>query len=189
MNELTAGKITKAQAVNGAIRDIFTRFRSSRYVQNFSFAVVTFDENSQLHTPITAATDIDDNGNYDPLEHHGGSTNIGTGLLEAKRIADDFLQNAPREIPSTVVIVVLSDGRDVDGGVETRRIAEEIKRDPAITICSTYLATVGSHDSEAQEHLKNLASDPGSYKAVCDGDSLRKFFNSSLARSINGEIL
>ena len=190
MEGLTAGKITKAQAVNGAVRDIFTRFRKSRYVRNFSFAVVTFDQNAQLHTPITAATDIDDDENYDPMKDHGGGTNIGAGLLEAKRIAGDFLRKAPQDVPTTVVIVVMSDGRDGEGGVtdpaETRRIAEEIKRNPAITICSTYFAEMGSQDPQAQDHLRALASDSGNnYKTVYDAESLRAFFLASLSVNTN----
>jgi Mg-chelatase subunit ChlD len=190
MEEPTAGNITKAQAVNVAVREVFTRFRRSRYKRNFSFAVVTFDQNAQPHTPITAATDIDDSGNYDPMENHGGGTNIGAGLLEAKRIAGDFLRKAPQDPAAMVVIIVMSDGRDGEGGAtdpaETRRIAEEIKRNPAITICSTYFAGMGSQDPQAQDHLRALASDSGNnYKTVYDAESLRAFFRDSLSINTN----
>lgn len=190
MAELTDGNITKAQAVNEAVRAVFTRFKQSIYVRNFSFAVVTFDENAQAHTPVTAGTDLDDHGNYDPMLNHGGGTNIGAGLLEAKRVADEFLRRAPRGVPTTAVIVVMSDGRDGGGGVVdpayTLRIAEEIKRNQAIKICSTYFAPVGSQDVHAQEHLKLLSTSPGNnYKTVYDADSLRQFFYASLSTNPN----
>jgi Mg-chelatase subunit ChlD len=190
MEEMTVNNITKAQAVNGAVRDIFTRFKRSRYARNFSFAVVTFDGNAQLHTPIIAAIDVNDDADYDPVKHHGGGTNIGSGLLEARRVAGEFLRKASRDLPTTVVIVVMSDGRDGDGGVgdpaETRRIAEEIKGNPTITICSTYFATSGSQSAQEQEQLKHLASNPSlNYKTVYDAESLRTFFYASLSTNTN----
>jgi Mg-chelatase subunit ChlD len=186
MSEPAAGNISKAEAVNSAVRGLFTRFRQSRYVKNFSFSVVTFDENAQLHTPVTAAIDVNDDGNYDPLQNHGGGTNIGSGLLEAKRVAEDFLRQAPRGVPSSVVLVVMSDGRDGEGGVvnpaESVRIAEEIKRNPVITVCSTYFAGLGSQDAAAQEHLRHLASNPTKgYQTVHDAESLRGFFLESMS--------
>ncbi len=189
MHELAADNITKAQAVNTAVRKIFERFRESTKAKNFSFAVVTFDEEAQLHTPVTATIGINDSGNYDPTKHHGGGTNIATGLLEAKRIANEFLRGAPPEVPTTVVIIVMSDGRDGDGGVgdpeETRRIAEEIKRSSAITICSTYFAGIDRKDRQEQDHLKSLASNPmNNYKTVYDAESLREFFYTSLSTTI-----
>jgi Mg-chelatase subunit ChlD len=189
MHEMAAGNITKAQAVNKAVRDILKRFRNSTQAKNFSFAVVTFDEDAQLHTPVTTAGSVNDSGDYDPTKQHDGATNIATGLLEAKRIADEFLRGAPREVPTTVVMVVMSDGRDGDGGVgdpaETRRIAEEIKRSSAITICSTYFAGVDRKDQQEQDHLKSLASNPvNNYTTVYDAESLRDFFYHSLSTSV-----
>jgi Mg-chelatase subunit ChlD len=190
MHEPTADGKTKTQAVDTAVRDIFARFKESRYAKNFSFAVVTFDEDAQMHTPITPAIALNKDGDYDPMKHHGGATNIATGLLEAKRIANEFLRDAPREEHPTVVIVLMSDGRDGDGGVgdpeETRRIAEEIKRNQAITICSTYFAGADRQDQQEQDQLKSLASNPvNNYKTVYDAESLRRFFYASLSSNTN----
>ncbi len=186
MNEPISDENTKAQAVNKAVREIFGRLRRSTKAKNFSLSVVTFDQNAQLHTPVTAATDVDENGNYDPTQNHGGATNIATGLLEAKRVAGEFLRSAPRGVPTTVVIVLMSDGRDGDGGVgdpaETLRIAEDIKRNQAITICSTYFAGEGARIPQEEENLKLLASNSASnYKPAYDLESLRNFFFGSLS--------
>ena len=44
MGQQAHGGITKAQAVNRAVRGLFTYFRHSRLAHHFSFAVITFDE-------------------------------------------------------------------------------------------------------------------------------------------------
>jgi Mg-chelatase subunit ChlD len=190
MQEKTDDGPTKAQSVDATVREIFARFKRSRYVKNFSFSVVTFDQSAQMHTPVTAAINLTDNGSYDPMKNHGGATNIAIGLLEAKRISGEFLRSAPRGVPTTVVIVVMSDGRDGEGGVgdpeETRRIAEEIKRNPAITICSTYFAGAGRQDQQEEDNLKALASNPmTNYKTVHDAETLRNFFYTSLSVNPN----
>lgn len=188
MEETTKGNITKAQAVNDSVRNVLTRFKRSRYVKNFSFAVVTFDEQAKVHTPTTAAIDINDDGDFDPMRGHGGATNIGGGLIEAKRIAGDFLRKGPRDT-SSVVIIVMSDGRDCECGVgdpeQTLRIAEEIKSNPGITICSTYFAAIDGQDQSEQDHLMKIASDPSKhYKTVSDAESLRAFFMASLSTTV-----
>jgi uncharacterized protein YegL len=186
MKESISDGITKAQAVDTAVREIFGRLRRSTKAKNFSLSVVTFDQNAQLHTPVTPATEVDDNGNYDPAENHGGGTNIATGLLEAKRVAGEFLRSAPRGVPTSVVIVLMSDGRDGDGGVgdpeATRHIAEDIKQNPAITICSTYFAGEDARVPQEEENLRFLASNPAkNYRPAYDLESLRNFFFGSLS--------
>lgn len=185
MAEPSAGKISKAQAVNGAVREMLTRFSVSRHKRNFSFAVVTFDESATVHTRVTAAADIDDNADYDPIRDHGGGTNIGAGLRQAQRIAEDFLRTAPQDIPSSVVIIVMSDGAD-GNAPETMRVAEEVKRNPAVTICTTFFAEVGSPNPEAQDHLRAMASYPATgFKTVYDAETLRKFFIASVSAGTN----
>lgn len=193
MAEPARGKMTKAQAVNAAVREMFTRFSVSRYKRNFSFAVVTFDSKAKTQIPVTLAPDIDDNADYDPMREHGGGTDIGSGLREAQKIAEDFLRNASQDIPASAVIVVMSDGLDGQGGVgnsaETLRIAEDIKGNKDITICSTYFAKVGASDAAAQDHLRAIASNPATgYKTVYDDETLRKFFIASVSTGTNLEV-
>lgn len=190
MSEAAMGKLTKAQAVNGAVREMLTRFSVSRHKRNFSFAVVTFDEEAAVHTPVTPATEINDNADYDPMRNHGGGTSIGAGLAEARRVAEEFLRQAPDDIPSSVVIVVMSDGRDGEGvpsiQAETLRVADDIKGNPAVTICTTYFAGVAGPDAVAQDHLRALASYPATgFKTVYDAETLRKFFIASVSAGTN----
>jgi uncharacterized protein YegL len=185
MGEASEGKATKAQAVNDGVREVLTRFSISRHKRNFSFAVVTFDERASVHTPVTPATEIDDNADYDPMRMHGGGTNIGAGLREAQRIAEEFLRNSPEDLPSSVVIVVMSDGEDGDPS-GSLRLAEEIKKNPQITICATYFGQVGAVEPAAQDHLKALATSPATgFKTIYDAETLRKFFIASVSTGTN----
>lgn len=185
MADLAEGKISKAHAVDGAVREMLTRFMVSRYKQNFSFAVVAFDDHASVHTPITSAVDIDDRANYDPMRNHGGGTNIGAGLREAWRIAKEFLRTTPEDIPASVVIVVMSDG--LDGAPDrTLHLAKEIKSNPEIMICTTYFAQIGAVEQEAQDHLRALATHPTTdFGTVYDAETLRKFFITSVSARTN----
>jgi curved DNA-binding protein CbpA len=178
-------KISKAQSVSVGVREMLTRFSVSRKKRNFSFAVVTFDEQARVHTPATPVEEIDDNADYDPLKGHGGGTDIGAGLREARRIAEEFLRASPEDMPASVVIVVMSDGLDFEPA-DTLRVAEEIKGNPRVTLCSTYFGQVGTVEPEAQEHLRALATDPvNGFKTVYDAESLRKFFEASVSTGTN----
>ena len=183
------GRVTKAQAVNGVVRNMLRRFKRSRHQRNFSFAVVTFDHNARLHTTVTPATDIDDSQDYDPTNQHGGGTWMGSGLREAHRIAMNFLAMAPQDRPASVVIVLMSDGRDGEGGAgsssETLRVAEEIKSNPQITICTTFFGGPGSSSADAEAHLRALASQPTGYQTSHDAEELRKFFIASFTSGTN----
>jgi hypothetical protein len=80
-----------------------------------------------------------------------------------------------------VVIVVMSDGMD-DDPTSTLRIAEDIRRDPAVTIATTYFRGLGEFDQNAQDHLRALASNPETgFQTVHDADTLRKFFIASVS--------
>ncbi len=185
MGEEAVGKVTKAQSVNCAVREMLTRFSVSRHKRNFAFAVVAFDDQASVHTPITPAAEIDDNTDYDPMRGHGGGTDISAGLREAQRIADEFLRTAPDDIPSSVVIVVMSDGLDGEPA-GSLRLAEEIKRNPAVTICTTYFSQVGAVEPQAQDHLRALATYPATgFKTVYDAETLRKFFIASVSAGTN----
>lgn len=179
MTDDAEGRITKAQAVNVAVREMLGRFKRSRYRRNFSFAVVAFDDSATVHTPVTPAEAIDDGADYDPTPKHGGNTDIGSGLREAQRLADEFLRDAPGDLSSSVVIMVMSDGMD-DNPTSTLRIAEDIRRDPDVTVTTTYFRGLSEFDQNAQDHLRALASNPDTgFQTVHDADTLRKFFIAS----------
>ena len=166
--------------------------RSSK--KDFSIAVVTFDTNAAVHTSITRVHDdqgntIDDNADYNPLNGHGGGTDIGEGLKVAHSLAEQFLSSAPtNSVPHSVVVVVMSDGMSNGDPVA---IANRMKHNPKITICSTLFARKGENDQESQQAqalLKEIASSPVHYKTVYDAETLRKFFVASVSSGKNVNI-
>ena len=186
------GNMTKAQAVSLATRELLTRFKVSRYANNFDFAVVTYDHAAAVHTHPTPAVSIDDNASYDPMAAHGGGTNIAAGLQKARELVEAFLAQAPAEgVPHSAVIVVMSDGecQNPDG---TRQEAQLIKSGPngsRVTVCSTLFATVGAPNGQAEALLKEIASDPvQNYKTVYDANTLRGFFIASMS-SASGTVI
>ena len=175
------GGMTKADAVNGAVRDLLTRFKASRQKSNFSFALVTFDEAAGVRLPITAAAAVDDNADYDPQAGRGGGTFIGSGLEEAKTLAQTFLASARKDIPASVVIVVMSDG-ECGNPDRSVAVANALKTTERVTLCATHFARVGHADPDAQATLKEIATDKvRGYKTVYDAESLRAFFIASVS--------
>jgi Mg-chelatase subunit ChlD len=174
------GKLTKADAVNRALRDLFTRFKASKKRENFSFAVVTFDGSAKSRMGVTAAGQVDDYADYDPRQGHGGGTFIGAGLEEAQSIAEAFLQNARPDLPASVVLVVMSDGA-CGKGAQTKAIADRIKQNPKVTVCAAYFAVKGQSGTGVLNTLEDIASDPlNGCKTVWDAETLRAFFISSV---------
>ncbi len=80
-----------ADNVNVSVRDFLGFFKNSSIKNNFSIAVVTFDDNATVHTPITPLADIDDYADYNPVNNgHGGRTFIGGALQKAEELAKEF---------------------------------------------------------------------------------------------------
>jgi uncharacterized protein YegL len=187
VQDRTIGGICKSDAANDAIRGMLTRFKVSRYADDFSFGVISFDDHASLKTPVTTTKLIDDNGDYNPSVGHGGGTNIGAGLELAQTVALDFLQQNQNDgIPLSVVIVVMSDGM-CGSPDHTRDVATRIKQIPKITVCATLFAQTGAPNAEMREAenlLRDVATDPViNYKTTYDAETLRKFFTASVSSS------
>ena len=184
MTEPDSAGMSKAQATDMAIRDVFTRFKDSSMSQSFSFAVITYGETTDLRLPITkVGPDLDDTADYNPLQGHGRGTNIYAALEEAEKVASEFLnQYKVGSVKHSVVIVVMSDGRCSDPQ-STVQVANRIKNRPdqKIKICSVLFETQGRHpDGEAL--LKQIATDPNTdYTMVHDMGTLRDFFIRSVS--------
>jgi Mg-chelatase subunit ChlD len=191
MTEQAVGNISKAQATNNATRELFTRFKVSRVARNFSFALVTFDSIPQVRLqPTEVGPMLDDNADYNPLNGHGGGTNIYAALEEAEQIVNSYLASAPLGgVPYSVVILIMSDGCCSDPS-RTKQVADRIKNGPngsRIRICSSLFATVGSTDVAGETLLREVASDPVmGYKTVYDGETLRAFFEKSMSAASGG---
>ena len=181
----STAKISLAQSVSYAVRNTFSRFKASAYSNNFSFAVVYYDEKARVEVDITATKQTNDSRAYDPTVGLGGKTSIGAGLKEAKKLAEKFLAvQTEGGITKSVVIVVLSDGLDMTQA-ETVSVANALKSNPNITITTCFFETLGGDADmiqEASTFLKGLCSDPVSgFINTSDPEVIRRFFVASVS--------
>jgi len=182
MSDLALNGMRKDTCVAVATSEVLGRFQASTKRENFCFTVVTFDNQARQTMPVTAAMDVDLYADYTPQPVARGGTFIGSGLEIAGSIANEFL-NTDEGVPKSVVIVILSDGMDTNGSdTETLRIARRLKENPKVTICACYFAQRGEHNPDAEQHLRNIASNPATcYKTVYDPETIRSFFIASLS--------
>lgn len=185
MQAIGDGNISLADSVNRAVREFLGYLKNSSIANNFSFAVITFDNNAKVHTPITELPKVDDFGDYNPMNGHGGGTFIGGALAEAEKLASQFL-NTPEalSIPHDVRIIVMSDGLCQAPDV-TKEVAANLKQNDKIMICSslfTQAAKAGETEtSEAKTVLADIASAANLYKTTYKETDLRQFFISSMS--------
>jgi uncharacterized protein YegL len=185
MTEKTTGSLTKAEAVNLAVKETLTRFKVSRKKNCFSFSVVAFGDQAKVATNIQKATDIDDYADYNPLQYFNNgtgssSTNIASGLTEALEIANIFINTKESNVPHKVAIVLLTDGM-CNYEKETKRIADEIKQYPGIQIFCCCLEGIGDSKPDAMTLLQYIATNPSTgYRTVYDKDTIRGFFVNSV---------
>lgn len=186
MLDMAAGKVSKGEAVNQAIRSTLSRFKVSSQKESFDFAMVAFSDRATIRLQPTPATQIDDLEDYDPTHGLGGGTNIWTGLEEAEHLANDYLaREVPGGVPHKVCLVLLSDGGCSNPG-QTQAVAERIKTGPngsRITIATVFLATIGQVDTQGEQLLRSVASSPTLTANAYDCETLRKFFTRSMSMS------
>lgn len=185
MTDKAAMNSTKAKEVNAAVMELFNRLNVSRVKQNFSFSCIKFDESATVSLqPTTFDFTQLMNENYDPTIGKSGGTQIFEGLNEAKRLADNFLNNAPSDgVPHKVLILLMSDGMCFQPQT-TVAVASNLKSNPKILIACAYFGTVGENDTDAQKLLKEISTDPSTYyTTVYDGEALRAFFERSISQS------
>ena len=188
MQAIGDGNISLAENVNRAVREFLGYFKNSSIANNFSIAVISFDNNAKVHTPITELSKVDDFGDYNPMNGHGGGTFIGGALAEAENLASQFL-NSPEasSIPHDVRLIVMSDGLCQVPDV-TKEISERLKQCSKIMLCSALVAQTAkvseSETIEAKTILADMASASNLYKTLytqrAEAD-LRQFFISSMS--------
>lgn len=188
MSDQLAGKLTKAQIVDQAVKDLLNRLIVSKNNQDFSISLVSFDEHCRVHTFPTRVTDkkgrkIDADADYDPTKSHGGGSDIAQALKEAHVLAEEFLSGAKAdEVPHSVVIVLMSNGVSQ---TDPLSVANYIKENPNITLCSSLFTSKDeTHPviDQAREILEQIATSPEHYVEVHDGETLRDFFIDSVSR-------
>jgi len=188
VDELNMDKIPKGKAVSQAVRGVFNRFKDSRKEECFSFAVVAYDEKAKVVMDITEVKDINSEEDYNPTIGMGGVTYIYRGLEKAKEIADKFFAMPnPMEVGRSVVIVVLSDGLDMEEK-ETKRVLAQITKNSSIKVASCFFETLGAkkeYMDKCREYMEGLASEATLFQSVATIEGVRKFFTASVSGIIS----
>jgi uncharacterized protein YegL len=174
-----------ADNVNQAVREFLGFFKRSTFVNNFSIAVVTFDNQVTIHTPTIELSNIDDFADYNPMIGHGGGTYIGGALEVAEQLATQFLNSSEaNSIPHDVRIIVMSDGLCQVPDL-TKSVSDRLKQNDKVMLCSclfTETAKIGETEiKEARTVLSDIASAANLYKTVYGEGDLRQFFISSMS--------
>ena len=192
MKEQTAQHISKADAVTSAVNDLFSRFKYSSISRNFDFAIVNYDHRSIVKMQPTPVKDIDDHGDYNPMDGLGGATYISEGLKDAKKIAEKYLsQEIDGGLPHSVVVLVMTDGVDMSKE-QTRSVADQLKQfggkddkgNPKVKVCGCFFETLGAEAkamNECIDYVKGLCSSPVDFSSVSNVDQLRAFFIASMS--------
>lgn len=188
MSEKGHNNLTKAQEVEMGMREMFSRFDASRVKNNFSFSCIKFDTSATVSLPPTPFKDVDYfSEDFNPLNGKGGGTHIFEALIEAQRVAEQFLNNAPQGgVRHSAVILLMSDGMCFEPQT-TIDVSNKIKNIGGIDLACAFLTEIGVSNEEtndAKSLMQIIATDPiRYYSTVYDGESLRKFFEASISQS------
>ena len=185
-------RLTKGEAVSIATCEFFERIADSTEKKNFCFSVVYYDTDSKLRMDITDAEKLKTRDSYNPVEGMGGGTYISEGLKKAHEVANRFLTSKEdSQLSKSVIIIVMSDGVDMRKE-ETRRVAEDLKKNENIQLATCFFETLGADEDamrECQEYMKALASKPNLYKPAANAEDLRAFFMDSMAVASPAKII
>lgn len=174
---------TKAEEVDSGVLGLYSRFNASRMKQNLSFACIKFDDTPTVvlnPTKFDITTLMKED--YNPAKGKGGGTHTYAALETAKQMAETFLNGAPKEgVPHQVVILLMTDGECAQPQ-RTIDIANQIKANPKVQIACAFFGKVGVVATDAQNMLKQVASNATFYTTVYDGETLRTFFERSVSK-------
>jgi uncharacterized protein YegL len=166
---------TKADEADVATRTFVGRMQHSRHVDNFFLAGVSFSHKvTPDFIPLQPMAEVDETGDYNPLDPQGQGTAMGDALATAREIAEEFLATSS-EFPRSAVIILMTDGMN-NHGQDPLKIAEEIKQNEQIVLCA---AGYGKGSGIDDLTLQKIVSRPDCYVRAYNPEELRKFFEAS----------
>lgn len=175
----------KAEIVDSVARSLIGRLARGRQAQSFFCAACRFAEEADTLLEICRVTEVPSDVRLMPLFAPHQGTFLGAGLELAERLLHQWFHvwdHGP--LPTSAVLIVMSDGRDTDGTQrrpeETFAIADRLRRLPGLTICSTYFEAAEAETVEAVNTLKRIATNPTKhYCRTTSAEELRHFFLAS----------
>jgi len=188
MEEKTARGISKAETVSRVLNDLFSRLKCGRIRNCYSFSIVNYDHRSIVRMRPTPVRDIDDHGDYNPMEGLGGGAYISEGLKDAKKIAEEFLsQSQGGGLPRHVVMMIMTDGVDMSQA-ETISLANYLRHMDNVTVAGCFFETIGADTKgtdRCADYIKSLCSEERLFARVKDYLDLRSFFYDSISSFIS----
>ncbi|MCL2072672.1 MAG: CAP domain-containing protein [Marinilabiliaceae bacterium] len=186
MDDIGEMNNTLAENVGRTFKDFMSFFKESSIKEDFQIAVINFDYEAVVRQPRIALTEFPDFENYNPRDigKEDPGTNIGLGLIEAKKIIDEFLAEPnPDEYRRDAVIAILSDGM-CQHPESTLKIARELDANGNIIISCGLFTTKEREDKylfnkDAKNFLQDIKSQEGLYGVIRDNKTLRKWFEAS----------
>ena len=180
MDKLNRDGIPYRNAISQTVKGLFDLFKRSRYAESTYFSVISYDDKAEVVMDITKVKDIDCEKDFNPTIGMGELPYMYCGLEKAEEIADVFFDmNNPFEISSRVVIIILSNGVDMDFE-ETKRALSHLKENRRIAVACSFIDTFGArkdYSIKKQSYLEQLASYPDLFQSVTTSQGLKQFFN------------
>jgi Mg-chelatase subunit ChlD len=185
MSTPTRELYSKADAVSKSVTEFFEIIKSSGIKNQFCFAVIDFDEKAYRKLDITETANINTFDNYNPIHEKGKRTYLYTGLNEAEKIAEAFLDSEEEQVRS-VVIVIMTDGLDMNmekAKTTADRIKEKYGKKVKITA-----SCFGTRDITAEDRvqimafLKTIVTEESFCIETSSAKELRSFFIASVSR-------
>ena len=171
---------SKGQAVGFAVNDLLSRFAASRKAANFTFGGVAFDETPHAAWGPAPVAKLDTLLDRDPTLEAGGGTRLASGLTAAAAAVEDFLRQDVDGLPSSAVVLALTDGEDGDPDA-ARAAAARLVENPRVKLACAFLATKGQ-PATGLPLLRSICSQPAAAwcTVVYDAETLRKFWIASM---------
>lgn len=175
------GEGAKADAVAAAIHGTLSDLHKSSMKESFHYASVTFHDKARTAVAATEVAKFSPEtpkAQFDPTASGVGGTEIHTGLNEARAIANSFVGDTSSGLPSSAVILLLSDGECYSPDA-TVRAAAELKELGFTVACVLF-----SDGMKGEATLQACASGANFYLRTYDAAAVRDFFNKTIKSTV-----
>lgn len=188
MENKTQELISKNAAVGKSVTELFQIFKTSTRKHRYCFAVVDFDEIAHRKLDITEINDINILDDFKPIQRKDKCTYLYTGLEEAEKIADKFLNTDDKY--RSVVMVIMTDGLDMNME-KAKSTASRLKEKYGgkIKITASCFIARDLSDNDKQKVMEFLRTIVTSEEELCmetaTAQELRDFFYKSVTQTID----
>ena len=177
---------TKAEAINSTVKEFITALKNHPEEPNLFLSIITYDEDVSLNIPPTPVSNFDPNGDYNPLDGHGGMTAIGDALEKGFEVAYNFLKESSG-YPRYAIIILMTDGKNTTGNdpIEVSNKIHQRVREAELgkkfrRICALGFGDPNDKESLDVDTLKAIVSEDKWYLQTMDPNEIVSFFLSTV---------